>query len=185
MTSIKSKTITLPEWINNEIKDVKIIEGYTAQMDFVLNLAKKNVVNKTGGPFAAAVFNKLTGELISAATNIVVLENCSAAHAEIVALILAQEKLKQHRLIDDYALVSSAQPCVMCNGALIWSGVKTLIFGATKEDVESITGFDEGPMPDNWKYELEKRGIEVVENINHKAACEVLELYTKNGGELY
>ena len=123
--------------------------------------------------------------MISAGTNIVVPETCSVAHAEIVAIMMAEERLGQHRLDDRYILVSSAQPCVMCNGAFIWSGIGTLVIGAVKEDVESITGFDEGPVPENWKEELASRGIAVIEKVSHAKACEVLNIYKEKGGVLY
>ena len=183
---VNSKTITLPKWVKMELSENIILEGDTAKMEFVLNLAEKNVNRKTGGPFAAAVFNLKTNELISVGLNCVVDNNCSIAHAEVVAIINAQEKLERYRLDDsEYVLVSSAQPCVMCNGALLWSGISTLHFGATKDDVEEIVGFDEGPLHPNWIEELEERGIKVIGKILHEKSRKVLQLYKDNEGILY
>lgn len=181
-----SKTLILPEWILSETNYQTVKKTDAEKTDFVLDLVIKNIEHKTGGPFAAAIFNKETHELISAGVNLVVEQSCSPAHAEIVAIIMAQEKLKKFRLDDNnYALVSSAQPCAMCTGAIVWSGVKTLIYCATKEDVESIVGFDEGPVHPDWIEEYNKRGIEVFGKINHKKSREVLELYKNQKGIVY
>jgi tRNA(Arg) A34 adenosine deaminase TadA len=179
------KTIELPKWLRDELKNPVKIDDETGKMKYVLDLASKNIDQKTGGPFAAAIFDTKTNELISAGVNMVVESNCSMAHAEIVAIALAEEKLKTFRLEGNYSLVSSAQPCVMCNGAVLWSGVKTLVYGATKDDVEEIVGFDEGPLHPHWVEEFKNRGIKVVGKIQHDKAREVLQHYKDSEGILY
>jgi len=48
--------------------------------------------------------------------------------------------------------------------------------------VEEITGFDEGPMPENYVEELKKRGISVTEDIMSEESRDIMALYrTKNG----
>ena len=181
-----AKTLYLPEWIKNEIDFTKTYNSLEAKTDFVLDVAIKNIEHGTGGPFAAAVFNNETSEIISVGVNLVVEQNCSPAHAEVVAIIMAQEKLKQFKLDEGkYILVSSAQPCAMCTGAVVWSGIKTLVYGASKEDVESIVGFDEGPVHPNWIEEYKKRGIDVIEKICHSKSREVLTLYKNKEGIIY
>jgi len=180
-----SKTINLPGWVENEIDQNIVLKSDKDKMNFVLELANKNVEKKTGGPFAAAVFNGKTNELIAVGLNCVVDNNSSIAHAEVVALTMAQEKLKTYRLADEFILVSSAQPCVMCNGAVLWSGVKTLIYGASKEDVEEIVGFDEGPLHPHWIEEFKNRGIKVLGEISHEKSREALQLYKDKQGILY
>ena len=46
-----------------------------------------------------------------------------------------------------FQIVVNAQMCAMCLGAVIWSGVKEVCYAATSREVEQITGFDEGPLP--------------------------------------
>lgn len=182
---IISKTIILPKWVKDIDKKIILISDED-KMNFVLELAIKNIKMKTGGPFAAAVFNKSTNELVSIGLNIVIENNCSVAHAEVVAIINAEEKLQNYRLDDtEYILISSAQPCVMCNGAVLWSGITTLIYGATKDDVEEIVGFDEGPLHPNWIEEFKIRGINVIPNLLNERSREVLQLYKDNEGILY
>lgn len=185
LNMITSKTINLPKWINDEIDEKILLVSNEDKMKFVLELANKNVLKKSGGPFAAAVFNGQTNKLVAVGLNCVVDNNSSIAHAEVVALTLAQEKLKTFRLADELILVSSAQPCVMCTGAVLWSGVKTLIYGATKEDVEEVVGFDEGPLHPNWVEEFKQRGINVIGKILNKESRQALQLYKDNEGILY
>lgn len=182
---ITSKTVMLPNWVNEIDKNV-VLNSIDDKMNFVLDLAIKNIKMKTGGPFAAAIFNQKTNELVSIGLNVVVENNCSVAHAEVVAIINAEEKLKRFRLDDaEYELISSAQPCVMCNGAVLWSGVTKLVYGANKDDVEKIVGFDEGPLHPNWIEEFKQRRISVEPNVLNEKSREVLQLYKDNEGILY
>jgi tRNA(Arg) A34 adenosine deaminase TadA len=190
MSSIKTSFgLILPAWIKNE---VPLLTGYDTdekKMALAVGLARKNVENSTGGPFGAAVFVKGSGELVSVGVNAVVAGNCSVAHAEIIAIMLAQRSRSVCRLGGKgrpvFVLVSSAQPCAMCFGALLWSGVKELISGARRKDVERITGFDEGPLYRRWKEELKRRGIRLKENVLRQESCSVLEHYKATGGILY
>lgn len=156
-------------------------------MQWVLMLALENIHRQTGGPFAAAIFREETGEMIAAACNQVVPAHCSIAHAEMLAIALAQQQLQTHDLSSNgirYQLVSSAEPCAMCSGALPWAGISSLVFGASKTDVEA-TGFDEGSKPDNWIEHLQDRGIAVYPNILSSKAADVLGQYSTFGGTLY
>jgi len=159
------------------------------RMELVLRLARENVTRETGGPFAAAVFETGSGKPIAVGVNRVEPMNCSIAHAEIMAIMLAQERLKTYDLGNDprrpRELVSSAQPCAMCFGALLWSGITRLVFSAPARDVKGILGFDEGPMPPAWKKELIARGIAVQPGILRKEGIEVLRLYREKGGTIY
>lgn len=157
-------------------------------MAFVINLARENVTRKTGGPFAAAVFEQGSGRLISAGVNLVTTEGLSMAHAEIVALMGAQ------RVVGDYhlgregrpalELVTSTAPCAMCLGAIPWSGVHGLVCGARDEDARAI-GFDEGHKPADWRAHLAARGIALTEDVGREAAAAVLRAYRDSGGEIY
>jgi len=181
-----SFTMSLPDWCQG-INMERIFVNDEEKMDFVIDLSRQNVLNKTGGPFAAAVF---TGnQIISVGVNCVVAQNCAAAHAEVMALSLAQQVTGNFTLANGseptHTLFTSAQMCAMCFGAVVWSGVTRVVFGATGEDVETITGFDEGSLVPNWQEELTKRGITVSEKIRRQKALEVLHLYKNNNGIIY
>jgi hypothetical protein len=58
----------------------------------------------------------------------------------------------------------------MCFGAVLWSGVRSLVIAGDGPELEAITGFDEGPVHPDWRGELAKRGIELVEDVLRTAA---------------
>jgi len=156
-------------------------------MELAVELAAQNIKH-AGGPFGAAVFERQTGKLIAPGINLVMQTNCSVVHAEIVAIILAQQKVKNFDLgaegLPEYELVSSTEPCAMCLGALPWSGITRLICGARDEDARSI-GFDEGEKPLRWIEGLEKRSIKVTRDIMRFKAKSVLQKYVDEGGIIY
>jgi tRNA(Arg) A34 adenosine deaminase TadA len=182
--------LTLPIWlekITTARKEI-ILPDPEARMRWVIGVSRQNVENKSGGPFAAAVFERESGRLLGAGVNRVEPLNASPAHAEIMAMLFAQQKMKTYDLGAAGAgseLVASSQPCLMCLGATLWSGVTRLTYGATAADVTSILGFDEGPLPGDWPLELNRRGITVVAEYLRAEAVAVLELYKKNQGTIY
>lgn len=179
--------IGLPPFLVEANNELRVLAAPEARMDYVLELVRANVA-AGGGPFAAAVFERTSGLLIAAGANRVVSGRCSAAHAEILALSLAQTKLDTHDLSTDglpaYELVTSAEPCVMCFGAVIWSGIRSLVCAAFSDDVEAI-GFDEGPRPENWMDELEARGIRVTTGLLRDNARALLREYNARNGVIY
>ncbi len=163
--------------------------GDRAQLEFVLELARENVRRQSGGPFAAAVFESHSGKLLAAGVNVVEAAGQSLAHAEILALALAQSRIGTYDLGGPSrpvcTLVSSSQPCLMCLGALLWSGVRKLVFSASRRDVQEILGFDEGPQLGTWRRELRRRGIAVCGPLLRRRGSEVLRAYRENGGRIY
>lgn len=183
--------IRLPAWLREE-EDAYLagtpLRSVEARMDWVIGLARRNVREGMGGPFAAAVFESADGRLVAAGVNVVVAAHCSAAHAEIMALSVAQQRLATHTLWKRRGagreLVSSAEPCAMCLGAVPWSGVRRLVCAARGTDVEAI-GMDEGAKPARWVAALARRGIGVVRDVNRAAAVAVLRAYVRAGGAIY
>jgi len=179
---------TLPEWLAEYAGSYRVSVVLEERMRFVIGAARRNIEEGTGGPFAAAVFEHETGKLVSLGVNLVVSRNSSILHAEMVAIMLAQQQLVTYDLsapgMPAHELLSSAEPCAMCFGALPWSGVRYVATGAQSEDAKSI-GFDEGAKPENWIAELESRGIEVRTDVDREQAREVLLLYQQSGGRIY
>jgi len=103
-------------------------------------------------------------------------------------MTMAQASFKTHDLgtigESGTQLVTSVAPCAMCLGAVPWSGVRSLVCGARGEDALAI-GFDEGSKPLDWVEQLEKRGIEVQNDLMRKDAAAVLTNYQKSGGAIY
>jgi tRNA(Arg) A34 adenosine deaminase TadA len=181
-------TLTLPPWLDKMLAKPLVFSDPEERMRWVVMLSRQNVERGSGGPFAAAVFERETGQLIGAGVNRVEPLNCSPAHAEIVACAFAQKSMKTYDLNSFHAgseLVTSSQPCLMCLGAVLWSGVTRLTYGATADDVQGILGFDEGPLPRDWQGELNKRGITVAGEFLRAEAVAILELYKKLAGTVY
>ena len=183
--------LTLPAWVH-EFAFAERYPGDEAKVALAVALSRQNIEARSGGPFGAAVFAP-DDRLIAVGVNRVLPQNCSVAHAEMMAFMLAQQRLQRARLNlnDDetlYApitLATSAQPCCQCYGASIWAGIDRLVIGARSEDVEALTEFDEGPLPADWIGELQRRGIEVVRDVMREAAREVLRDYGLLGGANY
>ena len=170
--------ISLPIWAITENAALpECIESVEERMRTVIRFSRLNFENETGGPFAAGIFEKETGKVVLIGVNRVVPNNMSSAHAEIVALSLAQNKLGTFDLggpgMPEYQIVVNCRPCAMCFGSIPWSGVRSVVVGASGEQIEALTGFDEGPIHPNWQNELRKRDIEVIEDILADEACEV------------
>ena len=182
-------TLTLPPWLDEMLAGKEmILPDPEERMRWVIGLSRRNVEHASGGPFAAAVFERETGRLLGAGVNRVEPLNLSPAHAEIVAIAFAQKLAKTFDLNSCGAgseLLASSQPCLMCLGAVLWSGVTRLTYGAANSDVTGVLGFDEGPLPRDWPGELNKRGITVVGEYLRAEAAAVLELYRQSQGTVY
>jgi len=150
-----------------------------------------------------------TATLVSVGVNRVVALGNSTLHGETVAIQLAQAKLKsytmqlvseheendysEHKKENDdtnhtsssktmrqFEMFTSCEPCCMCLGATLWSGVSRIVCGATKYDAEAI-GFDEGPVFDESYEHLRKAGIKVKKSVLQPEAAKVLQQYAKQG----
>jgi tRNA(adenine34) deaminase len=82
-------------------------------------------------PVGAAIFNA-SGELIATGHNERELHKDPTAHAEIVAIRRASERLGDWHLTD-HTLVVTLEPCAMCAGAIAQSRLQTVVFGAWDE----------------------------------------------------
>lgn len=182
--------VAMPEWLSEEMSRRPTVYPDLAQrVRLVIEFSRLNIEHDTGGPFAAAVFEEESGKLVSLGVNRVVPTCVSSAHAEFTALALAQQKLATFDLggagLPAHQLVVNWRPCTMCFGAVIWSGVRSLALAGSGVAVEEITGFDEGPMMDNWVEELNQRGITVLDNLDIDAALEVFRYFRDQARIVY
>ncbi len=188
--SKSSFEVALPDWaIEENQKLPDCIPELEVRMREVIRFSRLNFEHQTGGPFAAGVFERDSGKVVVVGVNRVIPSNMSSAHAEVVALTLAQQILNSFDLGADsstaYQLVVNARPCAMCFGAIPWSGVVDLVVGASGDNIEKLTGFDEGPIHPNWQSELQARGITVTENVLESEACEVLRDFGASDAVVY
>jgi tRNA(Arg) A34 adenosine deaminase TadA len=181
--------IRLPDWTEELLAGSKPVYATVEdRMRLVVDLSHLNSMRGDSGPFAAAVFEMESGTLLAPGVNLVVPARNCVLHAEIVAIMIAQQIVGRWDLgaegMPPCELASSSEPCAMCLGAIPWSGVRRLVCGARDEDVRAI-GFDEGLKPDNWLQGLEDRGIAVVQDVLRDEARTVLRKYAGQGGVIY
>ncbi len=179
--------LKLPPWLGVLlVKEDQVFASAEGKMRFVIDLARRNVEQRTGGPFGAAVFESASGRVVGAGVNLVEKSNCSLAHAEMIALALAQQTAGHYDLgaRGVYELATSTEPCAMCLGAIPWSGLRRVVCAAHGEDAAAI-GFDEGAKPADWIGALRQRGIEVVRDVRRDEAQAVLQEYAQAGGLIY
>ncbi len=175
--------LTLPAWVHDEVDATRIYPDADSRVALAIDLSRCNVAHRSGGPFGAAIFDE-AGRLIGVGVNRVVPSQCSAAHAEVMAMATSQQRMQRYRLNENgerITLATSSQPCAMCYGALIWAGIDELLIAARSDDVQSLAGFDEGPLPADWPGELQKRGIAVRRDLMRDHARDVLREYGENG----
>jgi tRNA(Arg) A34 adenosine deaminase TadA len=180
--------IAYPAWVAERVRWGDFYASDAARMAVAIGLARWNVLEETGGPFGAAVFERESGRLVSVGMNLVVPLNNSALHAEMVAFMMAQARIGSYTLAGDglaaHELVTSCEPCAMCLGATLWSGVRRLVCGATRDDALRLD-FDEGPVFDESYEYLATRGIEISRGVMRDEAAAVLALYRKRDGVIY
>jgi tRNA(Arg) A34 adenosine deaminase TadA len=179
----------LPAWVEQFLAAQETHFPTPAQqMALVVALSERNVEEGTGGPFAAGVFELDGGRLVAPGINLVHREQCAVLHAEVVAVMLAQRRVGHYDLsapgLAVHGLVTSTEPCTLCQGATLWSGVRSLTCGARDSDARAI-GFDEGPKAADWAEALSSRGIRVTRDICREEAVAVLRRYRDEGGLIY
>ncbi|MFH1456160.1 MAG: nucleoside deaminase [archaeon] len=108
-------------------------------MKIAINEALDGTKNGEGGPFGAVIVKD--GKIIAQGHNEVLKTNDPTAHAEIVVIRKACNKLKRFDLTD-CEIYSSCEPCPMCFAAIHWAKMKKLYFGCTQNDAADI-GFDD------------------------------------------
>lgn len=171
--SLHETVLSLPGWIAGRVDYDQVYGGDEDRMRLAIALAAENVAKGSGGPFGAAVFERESGRLIAVGVHSVVRLNNSTAHAEMIALQLAERRIASHSLAADghpaHELFTSSAPCAMCLGAVLWSGVTRLVSAAqledaAREDAQRID-VDAGPVAAASYAVLRARGIEIVHGL--------------------
>jgi tRNA(Arg) A34 adenosine deaminase TadA len=176
----------LPDWLINELPARTTLPLDEDRMRYVNALADRNFREGNGGPFAAIVVDRESGNLISVGVNVVLSTQRSSMHAEVMAISLAQAHLRSWDLgVLDLQLVVNWRPCAMCYGALLWSGARSLLIAGDGPECEQFTGFDEGPVVADWREQLDKRGITVTEDVLRDEAIDVFKAFGDSTGTVY
>lgn len=183
-------TLSLPDWAAEEMSRLPAtVPTLEERMAIVLRFAQWNYERGTGGPFAAGVFERDSGKPVMIGVNRVMPMNCSSAHAEVMTLSLAQQRVGSYDLgapgMPVHQLVVNWLPCAMCFGAMLWSGVRSLVIAGSGPELEQITGFDEGPIHPDWENELKKRGVELISGVLREEAIAGFRGFANSGATVY
>lgn len=184
------RRLTLPAWVWEEMAALPDrLETREERVAAVIRFARLNTERGTGGPFAAGVFERDSGQVLMLAVNRVVPLACSSLHAEIMALSLAQARLGCFDLgaqgLPVFELVVNWMPCAMCFGAVLWSGVRSLVVAGSGPEMAAMTGFDEGPLPPDWQDQLARRGIAFHGDVAREAALDAFRAFVASGAAVY
>ena len=123
-------------------------------------------------PVGALIVNE-AGEILSTGKNEREKDNDPTAHAEIVAIRKAGEKLGSWRL-DDLTLIVTLEPCVMCAGTILQSRIKRLVFGTFNEKAGAV-----GSVIDLIRDQRVSSRVEVVTGVLNSECAQILRKYFK------
>lgn len=133
----------------------------TNYMNIAIKEADRTMIRGYGGPFGAVVVDS-SGNVVAVGSNHVLKGNDPTAHGEIVAIRKACKKLKTHDL-SGCVLYTTAYPCPMCLGAIMWANIKEVYYGCSVDDTSNI-GFR-----DNFIYDF-------IKNVNSDTSSNILKL---------
>jgi len=118
-------------------------------------LSLSNIKTCNGGPFGAVIVKN--GEIIARGANNVTSTNDPTAHAEVVAIRQACERLQTFQLTG-CEIYASCEPCPMCLGAIYWARLEKLYYANTKTDAAAIN-FDDKFIYEELEKPLEQRTL--------------------------
>lgn len=171
--------IQLPDWLAGTPLPIAPASD-EACMRFAIALARENVARGSGGPFGAVVRADSSREIVSAGVNLVPSTGNPVLHAETVAISLAADSLAGGGL----TLFTSCEPCIMCLGALHWSGIRRIVSAALKADAEAV-GFSEGAGTRELRAEMATRGVVFLDGVLREEGAEVLRAFVAGGNAIY
>lgn len=115
-------------------------------MEEAIKEARIGITAKHGGPFGSVIVkdNKIVGR----GHNRVLLDHDPTCHGEIAAIRDACKNLQTHDL-SGCSIYTTAAPCPMCKGAILWANISKVFYGCTTDDTDNI-GFRDSVFYENW-----------------------------------
>ena len=148
-------------------------------MKEAIDEARRTMNLNYGGPFGAMIVKD--NKIITIASNTVLKDNDSTAHAEINAIRKASKVLNTHDL-SGCTLYATGYPCPMCLSAIIWFNIKEVYYGTNLQDAAHI-GFR-----DEFIYDFingKNKEILSLKNIDHDECLKLFKEYQDNNKEIY
>tara|TARA_B000000437_G_C11669273_1_gene314895 strand:- start:889 stop:1401 length:513 start_codon:yes stop_codon:yes gene_type:complete len=155
-------------------------KNHTERINSIFMNRAIDMANKSeGGPFGAVITKD--ERIIGVGNNRVTITNDPTAHAEIIAIRNACNKINNFSL-EDCILYTSCEPCPMCLSAIYWSRIKTVYYANTKNDAASI-GFDDKEIYEEISKPNENRKIKI-EQIKETNAIETFNKWKNNNSKI-
>lgn len=148
---------------NQAERDKKFLEK-------AIELSRQGMKNGRGGPFGCVIV--MGDEVVGEGSNMVTSSNDPTAHAEVVAIRNACEKLGTYQL-SGCEIFTSCEPCPMCLGAIYWARPKRVVYANTRQEAAGI-GFDDEFIYDEINAQMMDRKIPFI-HLSHPKAIEVFE----------
>ncbi len=145
-------------------------------LEKAIELAQHHSADGTHGPFGAVIVKD--GIIIAEGWNSVVAAHDPTAHAEVVAIRNAGQKMKTHELAGT-EIYASCEPCPMCLSAIYWSRIETLYYASAAEDA-TAAGFDDSHLYTEVALPWEMRSLNASQHLRDEAQA-VFTQWTENG----
>jgi len=146
-----------------------------------IELSLENVRLGKGGPFGAVVTKD--GTIIGEGANQVLSTNDPSAHAEVIAVRAACQKLASFQL-SGCEIYTSCEPCPMCMGLIYWARPDAVYYANTAEDAANI-GFDDALIYSELSMKPSQRTIRMTQTMREEALLAFKAWEKKAGRVLY
>ena len=115
-------------------------------MQQAIEEARAGIRNKEGGPFGSVIVKD--GAIVGRGHNQVLLLHDPTCHGEMQAIRSASKRLGTHDL-SGCILYTTAEPCPMCLGGILWANIRTVYYGCNRHDTDAI-GFRDDVFYDSF-----------------------------------
>ncbi len=151
---------------------------YNKYMKMAIEEAYDGIKHKHGGPFGCVIVRD--GKVIGSGHNRVLLNHDATCHGEMEAIRDASKKTGSHNL-SGATLYTTAAPCPMCKGAILWANIDKVYYGCTIEDTDGI-GFRDEVFFNRWN---DSENNNFGEELDRSACQELFRAYANRDHELY
>jgi len=151
-------------------------------MELAVKKAYQTMSKNIGGPFGAVIVDA-NGNIVSVCSNRVLKDKDPTAHAEITAIRKACKKLGTYDL-SGCTIYTTAYPCPMCLGAIIWANIKTCYYGCRASDAEEI-GFRDDFIYRFIKGDCKEVNVLELTEHNRNLCIELFKDYSEKGKVIY
>ncbi len=145
-------------------------------MDEALKEAYIGIENNHGGPFGCVIVKD--GKIIGRGHNRVLVNHDPTCHGEMEAIRDACKNLGTHDLSGS-TLYTTAEPCPMCMGAILWANIREVYYGCSIKDTGRI-GFR-----DDEFYETFSNRTSVIKEASKEKCLELFDVYQKKNAQRY